>query len=201
MNSKQFATRVDQVAKAFAKAGVANHARVLLSIADFLREIDGIAVQSLPKQTVGPFEDHNDTDGPTGAEAASACAAALHLCEALEAKKAVAADFSALSAFFSAHRGANIEQLKAALKVDIVDQYARNLNAALGDPSFDAIFAMLSSDKRVRQAEAAAIASVVVAPTAKSAKKADSLRRIKARHDNRLDSLHKRELLRDKSAA
>lgn|GEM_PF-5132030 len=73
-----------------------------------------------------------------------------------------------------------------------MDQYLRSLNAARGDPSFEAVFAMLSSDKRVKQTEAAAIASAVVAPTAKSAKKADSLRRIKSRHDNRVDSLHKR---------
>ena len=37
MNSRQFAARVDQVAKAFATAESTSHAPVLLSLAGFLR--------------------------------------------------------------------------------------------------------------------------------------------------------------------
>ena len=91
--------------------------------------------------------------------------------------------------------------MKAALRVDVVALHLQELENNLGNEGFDAAFAALEQDRRVKTKELAAIASKFVSTTSKSAPKRQTLQRIYARHISIIDSSNKRELQRGKSAA
>jgi len=76
-----------------------------------------------------------------------------------------------------------------------VDHHLARLEATLGTPAFDAAFADLKADPGMKASDVAAVASTFVAHTAKSAPRNQSLQRIRARHDNVLDSRNKDAVL------
>lgn len=91
--------------------------------------------------------------------------------------------------------------IKAALNVDVVTLHLSALEANLGKPSFDIVYAAMEKDRRVKAVEVAAIASKFVSQTSPSAPKRKTLQRIYARHVSLLDSENKREWQKGKSAA
>ncbi|MGA7329004.1 MAG: hypothetical protein WBX25_32085 [Rhodomicrobium sp.] len=154
------------------------------------------------------------------ADARSSIEMLLRLTQTLQAKKAVIEGLQSLSGLLSvpskpgltlADFARTLNMLFTLPKVEtespsataqsVVAQYLERLKIALGQESFEPLFEELSKDKRVRKEEAAAIASEFVSATSKSAKKSDSLKRIRARHDNIMDSARKHDALRGRSAA
>lgn len=93
------------------------------------------------------------------------------------------------------------EAMKLALKVDVVALHLSALEANLGKPGFDIVYAAMEKDRRVKAAEVAAIASKFVSQTSPSAPKRRTLQRIYARHVSLLDSENKSEWQKGKSAA
>lgn len=91
--------------------------------------------------------------------------------------------------------------IRTALNVDVVHLYLRKLEETLGNDEFDEVFAELESDKRVKKADMVQITSNFVTRTAKSTSRKDCLKRIYARHASLIDSRHKREWQKGKSAA
>ncbi len=93
------------------------------------------------------------------------------------------------------------DAIRSALNVDVVQLYVGKLEETLGKYEFDKVFAQLESDKRVKKNDMVQIASNFVSRTAKSTSRKECLRRIYARHASLIDSRHKREWQKGKSAA
>ena len=84
----------------------------------------------------------------------------------------------------------------------VVTSYAARLQATLGDDSaFMSVFRQLSTDKNVRQPEAAAILSRFIAPSAASTAKAEALDRILSRHQSLYTFTLKQRAIGGRSAA
>jgi hypothetical protein len=151
----------------------------------------------------------------TGGDLAAALSTLLDIARQLEAKKAITDDFAALRDAFSAThlQPAGVIAIVAGLKArkkpaaparakktesvreEIVAEYLRDLQATLGLASFEQHYERLTKDRRVRAIEVAAITSQFVSETPKNAKKSESLQRIRARHDNLMDSRLKDKVL------
>lgn len=156
-----------------------------------------------------------EPSGVTGGDVAATLSTLLAIAQQLEAKKAVIDDFTALrDALSAAHlQHVGVASISAGLKAPrkpirvastkkdaavrdkVVSEYLKNLEATLGQAAFDQHFGRLMADRRIRGIEAAAIASKFVSETSKSAKKSESLERIKSRHDNLTDSQRKDKVL------
>lgn len=93
------------------------------------------------------------------------------------------------------------DAIRAKLNVDVVQLYLRKLEETLGNDEFDDVFAELESDKRVKKPDMVQITSNFVTRTAKSTSRKECLKRIYARHASLIDSRHKREWQKGKSAA
>lgn len=93
------------------------------------------------------------------------------------------------------------DALRAELNVDVVQLYLHKLGETLGNEGFDEVFAELESDKRVKKPDMVQITSNFVTRTAKSTSRKECLKRIYARHASLIDSRHKREWQKGKSAA
>jgi len=93
------------------------------------------------------------------------------------------------------------DAIRAELNVDVVQLYLDKLEETLGNDQFDDVFAELESDKRVKKPDMVQITSNFVTRTAKSTSKKECLKRIYARHASLIDSSHKREWQKGKSAA
>ena len=84
---------------------------------------------------------------------------------------------------------------------DVVEAYVRRLETALGDNLFEAILDEMRSDSAVRQVEAVAIGSRIVAPMAPSTTRAKAIERILARHSNMVTFKMKQRAVGGRSAA
>jgi len=93
------------------------------------------------------------------------------------------------------------DAMRAELNVDVVQLYLDKLEETLGNEQFDDLFAELESDRRVKKPDMVQITSKFVTHTAKSTSRKECLKRIYARHASLIDSSHKREWQKGKSAA
>lgn len=93
------------------------------------------------------------------------------------------------------------DAIRSALNVDVVQLYLEKLEETLGNDEFDEVFAELESDRRVKKPDMVQITSNFVTRTAKSTSRKECLKRIYARHASLVDSRHKREWQKGKSAA
>jgi len=93
------------------------------------------------------------------------------------------------------------DAIRTALNVDVVQLYLGKLEETLGNDEFDNVFAELEGDRRVKRPDMVQITSNFVTRTAKSTSRKECLKRIYARHASLIDSRHKREWQKGKSAA
>ncbi len=93
------------------------------------------------------------------------------------------------------------DAIRAELNVDVVQLYLDKLEETLGNDQFDDVFAELEGDRRVKKPDMVQITSKFVTHTAKSTSRKECLKRIYARHASLIDSSHKREWQKGKSAA
>jgi len=93
------------------------------------------------------------------------------------------------------------DAIRAELNVDVVQLYLDKLEETLGNDEFEAVFAELESDRRVKKPDMVQITSNFVSRTAKSTSRKECLKRIYARHASLIDSRRKREWQKGKSAA
>lgn len=77
----------------------------------------------------------------------------------------------------------------------LADSYAARLEAALGKPEFDTVYAEMAADRQMTRERVSRVASLFVSQTARGAKKSDSLQRIRSRHDNLVDARAKDAVL------
>jgi len=93
------------------------------------------------------------------------------------------------------------DAMRTALNVDVAQLYLEKLEETLGNDEFDDVFAELEGDRRVKRPDMVRITSNFVTRTAKSTSRKECLKRIYARHASLIDSRHKREWQKGKSAA
>ncbi len=91
---------------------------------------------------------------------------------------------------------------RAVIDVELVNDYLRRLEAALGDEAkFRPVFTKLGNDAAVGQPEAVELASLFVARTAASTSRAKALERIEKRHANLAMFKLKQRAMQGRSAA
>jgi len=171
------------------------------------------------------FNEFQDTDTQEFVEAASAVSANSHsggatledVCDSLSNviafAKATGATRASLTTLDTALSCVSVQPTKdvsfddfadairAALNVDVVELYLGKLEKTLGKDAFDDVFAELELDRRVKRPDMVQITSNFVTRTAKSTSRKECLKRIYARHASLIDSRHKREWQKGKSAA
>lgn len=221
MKVEELGQRLERCASALASASSNDTVQNLKAVTYFLAQFRGKSLAQLMKAAES-CDAQTSVDGSVSlAEAFRSCAAVLSIAQIFDSRKSITDEMQSLCQLFQIPRwrGRSLADLSKALEItlttsrsprtgrgsglqaNVVAEYIAKLESALGDSSFDPVFEALTKDKRVRKEEAAAIASQFVSKTPKSAKKADSLQRIRSRNDNIVDSIRKREALRGRSAA